>query len=62
MRQGLLGAVQRQRAITLVVFGCSGPVLGKIRRVELVWMGENILWMGDLIELVFCDLVHPLDF
>ena len=62
MRRGLLGAVQWQRAITLVVFGCSGTVLGNIRRVELIGMGEDILWMGDLIELVFCDLVHSLEF
>ena len=62
MWRGLLGAVQRQSAIELVVFGCGGPVVGKICRVEIVGMGEELFLRGDIIKLVFCDIVHPLEF
>ena len=45
-----------------MVFGRGGLVVGELRRVDLVGLVEDLYWLGDLIELNLCDLVHLLDF
>ena len=50
-----------KNTIVLVVFGRGGLVASKIRRVELVGLGEQIRWLGDLIKINFCDIFHLLE-
>ena len=54
--------MRRQSANALVVFVCGGPVVGKLLMIDLVGIAEDICWMGELIELVFYDLAHLLEF
>ena len=43
-------------------FGWGGIVVGKLCRVKLAGLGEEIRWLGDLIDILFCNLMHMLDF
>ena len=40
-----------QSAIVLFVLGQGGFIIGKLRRVGLVSLGEELLWLGDIIKL-----------
>ena len=61
MRQGWLGGIKRKCAIVLVVFGRGGIAVDKLHRVDIVGLGEEIRWLGDLLELNFCNLMHMLE-
>ena len=45
-----------------VIFGRGGPIIGKLLRIKLVGMGEEIICLRDWIDLLFCNLVHMLEF
>ena len=41
-----------------VVFGRGGPIVGDIRRVDLVNLCEELCWLSDITELVSYALIH----
>ena len=41
------------------LWGCLA--VGELRRVELVGLGEELRWLGHLLELKFVNLVHMLE-
>ena len=44
-----------------MVFGRGGLFGGKLCRFELVGMGEDTHWLGDLLEINFREFVHMLE-
>ena len=54
--------MRRQSTIFLVAFSWGGLVVGKIHRVELVGIGEEIRWLGKLLDINCGHLVHLLEF
>ena len=42
--------------------GQGGIVIGELCKVEIVRLGKELRWLGHLIELIFCDLMHLLEF
>ena len=53
--------MRRQSAILSVVFGRSGIVIGELRRVDIVGMGEELYWLGDITEIIFCNIMNMLE-
>ena len=49
-------------AVILVVFIWGDLVFYNIYRINISGMGEEISWLGDIIELILCNLVHMLEF
>ena len=62
MWQGWLGDVWSWSAIVLVVFSSGGIFVGKLHKVELVGMCEELSWLGNILELNLGDFVHMLKF
>ena len=40
----------------------GGLVVCEIRRVEILGMVEDLHWLGGIIELLLCDIMHMLEF
>ena len=55
---GWLGVGRRSGAIVLEVFGRVGLNIGELRNFELVGVGENHRWPGNVVDLSFRELTH----
>ena len=62
MQRGWLGALWQRSTIVSVVFSQGGIVFGKICRVELVGLGEELRWLSKLLGLDCRNLVYLLEF
>ena len=61
MRQEWLGALRRLITIVLVVFSLGGIFIGKLHRVDLIGLGEEIRWLVKLPKTECGDLMHLLE-
>ena len=57
-----MGALWRRSAIVLVDIGRGGLIVGKLHRVDIVCLVEDLRWLVGLLEINVGDLVHILEF
>ena len=55
-------AAWQHSAIVSVIFSQGGIIVGKLRRVELARMGEDLPWLIELSDVDCGDLMHMLKF
>ena len=54
--------MRRHSAIVLVCFGWGSLVVGDLRRVNLVGLGEELCWLRKILDIDFGNLIHLLEF